>query len=275
MKPLNSKSGVVPVIVLYILGALALTQLVPNWRIGNLFAPKSPTADLAKAQGALEKANADADAATAKLEAAKLADAQAKISLLQGSQQYVTGAASALAKAPVSPEVSLASDLLDRASLGLQHALGDLPADRKAQILAIVEGALSAKQAEVDAANDALAARDKELELVTAEKKTLETQLPLLQQQAATFDAKAQAAQTLVTAKTAEVVAYADKAAAKEQEAGSLCALLGKVAWGVGLLVAGLFLVNFMLPCLAQEFPGIGWLVALNKTTKSITSAHL
>ena len=140
--------------------------------------------------------------------------------------------------------------------------------------MAIVDGALSAKQAEVDAAKASLAQRDASLALLQTQKLAVEAQIPPLQAQAKAADTKAQAAQTVVTAKTAEVVAYANKAAEKESEAGSLGALLTKAAWIVGILLALLFLANFILPSLAAEFPAVSWLVKLNQTTKSITSAH-
>ena len=52
-----SQRGAIPVVVLWVLGALAASQLVPNWRISALFAKKPPTAalDLAQREAAQAK----------------------------------------------------------------------------------------------------------------------------------------------------------------------------------------------------------------------------
>lgn len=216
--------GVIPVIVLYVLGAAALTQLVPDWRLPNLFAKKPPTIELAKAEQALATAKADAAESEAKLKAAQAVE-QAKIAaLLGGSQQMLQGVNLALKRAPASPEVTLAMGLADRASLGLKSAIGDLPADRQAEILAIVDGALSAKQAEVDAANAKLAAKDAELKQVTADKLLIQAKIPQFEVAVEKAKTAQTAAEGTVAAKTAEIVTYAEKMAAKEKEAGSLAA---------------------------------------------------
>lgn len=210
--------------VLIAIGLLAASQAVPNFRLTSLFAKKPPTVDLAKAEAALDAAKADAEAKITALNVAKAAE-QAKIAaLLGGSQQMLAGVSLALKRAPASPEVTLAMGLADRASLGLKSAIGDLPSDRQAEIIAIVDGALSAKQAEVDAANAKLAAKDAELKVTTAAKVAIEAQIPVLAAQAEKAKAVQAATQATVDAKVSEVAAYADAAAKDKAEKGSLAA---------------------------------------------------
>lgn len=266
--------GVIQIWLLYVLGAALLSQAVPNWRLTNLFAKGPQTDQLRAAEDAAAKAKLDAQQAEAHYNSA-LADFQAKKgALLSDSQQYLAGVKPALLRAPQSPEVILAASLADRAAKGLSQAIGDLSADKQAEIMAIVDGALSAKQAQVDAAMAALAKKDAELAATVQAKNAVEAQLPLLAATVKAADAKAEAVQGVVAAKTAEVAAYADKAAAKEKENGSLGATMGKLLWAVGFIAAIILFFNFLLPLMAAEFPACGWLVTLNKIGRSLTSAH-
>lgn len=266
--------GVIPVIVLYALGALAATQLVPNWRLTNLFAKGPQTDQLRTAQDAAAKSKVAADLAEAHYNSAVADFEKQKTGILRDSQQFLAGIPAALKRAPQSPEVTLAASLADRASKGLVSAIGDLPADKQTEIMAIVDGALSAKQAEVDAAKTLLAQKDAELAQTTSQLGEVKAQLPALAASVKTAEAKSDAANAVVTAKTAEVAAFADKANAKEKENGSLGSLVTKLLWILAVVAALIFFFNFALPSLAAEFPAVTWLVKLNKTTKSISSAH-
>ncbi len=271
----NSCKGAAPIILLYILGAAALTQLVPNWRVTHLFEKGPQTKQLKEAQDAAAKAKADAEAAESRYQTA-LADQKAKtVAATQYSQQMIAGVPVALGRAQQSPEVIFAASLAKRAASGLSVAIGDLPADKQAEIAFIVEQALSAKQAEVDAARAALAIKDKELSDTKEAKQVIEAKLPVLEQQAKSAEAKAVAADAQVMVKTSAVAAYAEKAAAKEEEAGSLGTLVTKLLWVIGICAALYVFAHFMLPSLAQEFPAASRLVAFNKTVKSLVSSHL
>jgi hypothetical protein len=271
---INSR-GAVPIVIIYILGALGITQLVPNWRIGNLFSKGAPTKELRAAQDAAAKANADAAAAQSRYEAALLEQKTKTIQQSQYSQQMIHGIPIALARAPQTPEVVFATGLAKRASTGLAAAIGELPSDKQSEIAFLVEQALSAKQAEVDAANAALAAKDKELAVTTAEKKQVEAKIPVLEQQARAADTKAVAAEAVVVVKTNAVAVYADKVAEKEKEAGSLGALVHKLFWVLGIAAVAYAFAHFILPSLAQEFPAAQKLVTFNRAVKSIVSSHV
>lgn len=261
-------------LVYWLAGGVLLTQAVPNWRISALFAKKPPTAELSKAEADLAAKTLAAQQAEAHYNAA-VADFQAKKTAeLTDSQQFLAGVKPALLRAPKSPEVTLAISLADRASKGLSQAIGDLPADRQAEILAIVDGALSAKQAEVDAANAKLATLDKELATTQAAKVAVEAQIPPLKAQADSAVAAKDAALNVVTAKANEVAAYADKAAAKEKEAGSLGALVSKLEWWGIVIAVGVLFVNFLLPSLAQEFPASKIISTVYRWSTSLTSSH-
>jgi len=272
---MKSCRGAVPVIVLYVVGALALTQFVPNWRLDHLFQKGPETKQLAEAQAALEKAKADAAIALAKLQAEQALAAQKTEEQVRYSQQMATGANLALKNAPKSPEVILASSLLDRAAIGLRNAIGDLPADRQAEIVAIVNGALSAKQAEVDAAKAALAVRDHDLEVETKAKQEALAQIPALEAQVKAKDAAVQATQAVVTAKTQEVVAYANKAAEQEKQNGSLSALLNKLMWVAGGVALLYLFVHVWLPIVSQSYPQNKLLQTLSAAAVNLTTAHI
>lgn len=271
----NNSRGEVLTIVLVVAGLLGATQLVPNWRVGNLFAKGPATKELRAAQDAAAKAQADAATAKANYETALLEQRTKTVQQSQYSQQMIHGIPIALARAPQTPEVIFASGLAKRASTGLAAAIGELPADKQSEIAFLVEQALSAKQAEVDAANAALALKDKELAVTTAEKKQIEAKLPVLEKQAQTAEAKAVAAESIVVVRTNEVATYAEKAAEKEKEAGSLGTLVYKLFWVIGALAATYIFVHFILPSLAQEFPAAQKLVSFNRMVKSVVSSHL
>ncbi len=272
----NNCRGAAPIIIiLYVAGALGLTQLVPNWRVTNIFKKGPPTKELREAQEAAIKAQAEAAAAKAAYEAALLAQRNKTSDQVRYSQQMTHGIPLALARAPQTPEVVFASGLAKRASKGLAEAIGELPPDKQEEIAFLVTQALSAKQAEVDAANAALALKDKELAATTAEKKTIEAKIPLLEDKAHEAETKALTAEGVVVVKTNEVAVYADKAAEKEKEAGSLGALLVKVWWVAGVLFFLYIFAHFILPSLAQEFPAAQKLVSFNKMVKSVVSSHL
>jgi hypothetical protein len=57
----NNCRGAIPLVLIYVVGALGLTQLVPNWRVGNLFAKGPATKELRAAQEAAAKAKLDAE----------------------------------------------------------------------------------------------------------------------------------------------------------------------------------------------------------------------
>ncbi len=271
----NNCRGEALTIVLVVLGLAGATQLVPNWRVTNLFKKGPPTKELREAQEAAVKAQAEAAATKAAYEAALVAQRGKTSDQVRYSQQMTHGIPLALARAPQTPEVVFASGLAKRASKGLAEAIGELPPDKQDEITFLVTQALSAKQAEVDAANASLALKDKELAVTTAEKKTIEAKIPMLEDKAHAAETKAIAAEGVVVVKTNEVAVYAEKAAEKEKEAGSLGALVVKISWGAGILFLLYIFAHFILPSLAQEFPAAQKLVAFNKMVKSVASSHL
>ncbi len=271
----NCRGAAPIVLLLYVVGALGATQLVPNWRVSNIFSKGNGTKELRAAQDEAAKAKADAATAQSKYETALLEQKTKTIQQGQYSQQMVAGIPLALARAPQTPEVVFATGLAKRAANGLAAAIGELPPDKQSEIVFLVEQALSAKQAEVDAARAALALKDKELATTTAEKKVIEAKLPALENEAKVAEVRAVAAEGIVAAKTNQVAVYADKMAEKEKEAGSLGALVQKLFWVIGVILVLYVFAHFILPSLAQEFPAAQKLVTFNKAVKSIVSSHI
>lgn len=222
-----------------------------RWKPFAFLYPKPPTEQLTAAQAAQAKAQADAAQARADAASAHAQERQKLESQVQWSQQMASGAENALSRVPdasKTPETTLAHDLILRANLGLAAAIGKLPADQQAEILQIVEEALSSLQAERDAAQAALAKKDAELAQVTKDRTAIQAKIPVLEQQVqATARAEAQA-QATVTAKTNEVKDWAAKKAASDARAGSLSGALDSL-WHYVLWIAGAWaFLAFVLP---------------------------
>ena len=271
---MKSSRGIIAVAYLLAGAIILCVALWPNWHIPAFLQRKPQTRQLSQAEVDLQAAKAQLATAQAKLDAAESAKQKATLTQAQYAQQMVAGVPVALALAPQSPEVVLASQLANRASIGLAAAIGALPADKQAEIEAIVGQALSAKQAEIDRANAALKAMDAELAATTASKMRLEASLPPLQ---ATLDeAKAQvgAKDALVAEKTQEVAQYADQHAADDAKAGSLEAYAANLLKILVIAAIVYIVVHLVLPSLASEFSGSSWLRAVYLFMTSIFSAH-
>lgn len=269
---MNSTRAAIPLIVLYALCGLAVTQFVPNWRLTHLFAKGPQTAELKAAQADAAKAKADADAAEAKLAAANAAAEQARTGQLQNVQWNVTGIPLALQGEAPTPGVILAQTLATNALGGLNSAIGTLPADQQAAIKAAVAEIRSGDLAQIAEGKAALAAKQAELVSVTQQAEAVKAQIPVLQAQVTTTEAAKQAAEATVTAKTAEVVAYADKAAAELKENGGLRATVQY--WAIVAALAYLF-VHFALPSLAAEFPTWKIITVPYRWITSLLSSHV
>ncbi len=256
----KAQRAVIPVIVLYVIGALAATQIVPNWRLPSLLAKDKIAAAnkaLVVSQADLARAKAEAEAAQAALRAAQQAELKRKDDQLRYSQQMTAGASESIAKATPEPAVKLAVALLDRANNGLAAAIGELPADKQAEIARIVAQSLSGLTDELAKAQAALAAKDRELAVATTERASLQAQIPVLQSSLAAKDAAVVEKTAVVADKTQQVVKQAEILQVKEKEAGSLGALVGNL-WKTLGLMALLALVGFGLYAWVQfRFGGI------------------
>lgn len=271
----RSRGAVQAVVLLYVVGAAALTQLVPNWRVTHLFQKGPQTKELAAAQAELAKVKQQAEEAQKKYDAALQAQKDATTEQVRYAQQFAAGIPPLLDNAPQTPEVKLANVFALRVNKGLAAAIGELPVAKQQEILSIIEDALSTKQEEVEKANRRIAELDAELAVTNRQKAVVEAQLPLLQKAKEAAEAKAEAKEALVVQKTAEVVQYANEAALEKKQNGSLGAAVERFVWGAGVLAALYALFHFILPSLAQEYPGISWLQHVNKTLKSLSSAHV
>lgn len=255
---MRSNRGAIPVVVYFVLAGFGLVAAVPNWRPQNWFPKDPPTKELLAAQADLERVKAEAKLAQDALNAVKQAEESRKREQSIFGQEMAHGAEVALKTAPESPQVALAKSLLARANPALVLALGELPADKRNEILLIVSQSLSGAADQLAQANATLALRDKELAVATAERETLKARLPSLE---SAVEAKSQevATQTLkISQKTQEVVTYAEKLAAEKQQSGSLGALVGNL-WRtveiMGVLTALGFGVAWWLKHKFSGFP--------------------
>lgn len=238
-------------LVIALVAGLAVGVVAGGWKPLELFRKKPPTAELTRAQAELEIAKAELAKANAEKQAAQELERTKQEGQVKLAQQYTAGAAESLSRQPTehrTPQTQLASDLLKRSELALGLAVGTLPPEKQAEILRIVDGALSSVQAERDAAQAALRAKDGELRAITAERDAIKGELPKLAAKVeAAEDAAAQIA-AQVTAKTELVKAAADKLDAEKRRAGSFAAQIDKL-WRIAFWIAGGWaFLTFILP---------------------------
>jgi hypothetical protein len=242
-----NRRGTVIIETIVIVAALGAAATLAGWKPLQFLKPKPPTSQVTALQTDLAKAQAELEAARAARDAAAAAERARQEQQVRWAQQMASGAADTLLRQPAAhrtAETQLASDLLARANFGLAAAIGALPVDKQAEILAIVDKALSGVQAERDEARTALAAKDRELQAVTADREQIAQKLPILAAQLEAKESAAQTVQAKLKAKTDEVLVIAEKLDAKAREVGSLGASVDRILFWVLVIAGGwLFLV--------------------------------
>lgn len=254
---IRSLRAAVDPVSLVLIAALALGGAsLAGWKPFAFLKPKPPTAqltqlqaDLAASQAALAQARLAAEEA-ARLESARQAEQ------VRWAQQMGEGAALALNRQPAehrTAQTQLAGDLLTRANVGLADAIGGLPPAKQAEILSIVDRALSASQAERDEARAALAVKDAELRTVSAQRAEIAAQIPALTAKAARLSAEVAETQAAVTVKTNEVKTWAELKQASDRAAGSLSAALQRWINGCLIVAAAYAFLAYILPGLLKH----------------------
>lgn len=229
--------------LLYVLGGLMLGIVAGNWKPLAFLQRRPEVAQLSQAQADLAKAKADAEAKEAALVAAQTAERSKLEAQVRSAQQDNVGAVEAWKRIPAASrgaEVNLVGQMQQRVSLKLAAAIGHLPPEDQQAMVELIAGALSDKQAEVDAANAKLAARDAAFASLTVERDQIKAEIPVLTDQAVKAKETAQVAEAKVETKTEEVKQWAAKKDAADRAAGSLTGALGTAKhWVEGLAVAG------------------------------------
>lgn len=260
--------------LIVILAVLGATQLVPNWRIDNWFKKGPPTKELTETQAKLDAADKRAAEAQANLDRLVAANEAKKETQIVYSHEMIAGAIESNSHAPESTEKAITDAFLQRADIGLSSALKPLDPALKSEVITIVAQLRSGDVEKIKAANAMLAEKDRQLNEAKAARQKLEAEAVVAKGEIAVAINEKAALKEVVAAKQTQVIAYADKAREKEVEAGSFSATITKLGWACGILLAIFIFANWILPSLAQEFPNARLLVGLNKTVKSVTSAH-
>lgn len=269
----KSKRGAVQAAVLvYIVAGVALTQLVPNWRVTKWFQKGPRTEQLQAAQDAAKKAESELAQIRAERDAAVKEQQEKRDAQITSGQEYVhaTGVALRRVENP-GPEVEAAKLLNGRAEISLALAMGRLPREQQNEMIKLVDGLLSSHKSELDAAQKKLEARDEELRLVTAERVAVEKKLAVVEARIPAAEEKAQVLSKKLEEKTDEVRTWAEKKVESDRVAGSLRATLQNWAIMIGL---GYVFLHFVLPSLASQFPGSKLLRWVYDVSTSIGSAH-
>jgi multidrug efflux pump subunit AcrA (membrane-fusion protein) len=243
------------------------------------FLQKKPqTEQLQRAQAELDKAKAAQAAAEAQLAAVRAAEQARAATQLGYAHQFAYGTREVLASIPADEQtakVKLASDLSARTVAGLEAYHGALAPELKAEMTGMIAQALSAVQAERDAYKAALAERDAQLRTATTERLQLAQKVTELDATVKVKTAETAAIQATVETKTAEVVKYANDAAAEKRRAGSLDAYAGRLLRGA-LLIAGIYLfVSFGLPGLIKHLDAGPLKTALRNVSGYLTAPLL
>ena len=251
MKPSRGDGGTTLILILALLGA---TQLVPNWRLSRVFSgeDKAHIAQLEKERAEQTRLRVEAERARTLAETTKVEERAALETQVRGAQQMEQGAVLALQRIPDehrTKEVVLASSFLTRSGLRLAHAIGGLPKEQGAEIVALVDDLLSDAQARVDAANATLAAKDQEAKLLAAERDRLRVEvIPKLERAANDRAAEVKEVERKVGDLTTQVADKARQYEEKDRQAGSAEALLYKVLAVVGVVFATWFFFAFVAP---------------------------
>lgn len=169
----NSR-GAVDILVVVFVAGMAAGVFAGNWNpFYKLMGKKPPTEQVAVAQAKLEEARQAALLKEAELRAAADTERKQLEQQVQSAQQDNLGTVEALKRVPpehATAEVKLAASMAQRVSLKLARAIGQLPRDQQDAMILLIDQALSEKQAEVDAAMQKLAQRDKEFDLLSDER---------------------------------------------------------------------------------------------------------
>lgn len=271
---MRTRGAVDPITLLLIVGVAAFA--VGGFKLPAFLQKQPPVAQLTTAQDELAKAKAAQQQAEALLAAARAQEAARTATQLDYAQQFAAGTSLALGRVrpeQVTPEIKLATELAARANAGLEAARGKLPPEAQAEIQKLVDQALSAVTAERDAYKAALAQKDADLQATTAAKAAIERQIPALEAKVQTKDAEVAAVTAKTETLTQEVKVWAQGKADADARAGSLDAYAGRLIRGAVIIGVLYFLIHFILPCVAQSYPG-GWLSKLADAAKNLTTAH-
>lgn len=274
MALMKSRRGAVDPVTLTIVAVCAILA-VPNWRPWNWGKPKPPSAELVAAQGKQADAEAKAKALAGQLAAIQAANEAKKSEQLAYTHEMVTGAIEANSKAPESTERAITDSFLQRADIGFNTAIGKLDPALREEVIGIVAQLRSGDLAKIEAAKAMLAEKDKELAESAKARTELAAAKTVTEQKLVVAEADRLKKTETVTKLTAEVVTYANKSYAKEQEAGSLGATVEKLFWGLGILVGAYVLIHVLLPLWAQSYPQIGWLQKVAALGKNLTTSHV
>lgn len=243
-------------LIVALVGGAALT--IGNWKPFGWMEKKPPTEQLTKLQSELDKTQADLREAQAREQAAAAQERAKQEKQVRYAQQMQSGAQEALDRQPVehrTEQTKLAVSLLNRSELALALAIGQLPPEQQAEILKIVDKALSSLASERDEAQRLLKEKDAELRTVTKERDAIKEELPKLAAQVE--EAKAKAAAKTEEVKVAQVklstwATIKDKA---DRHASSLAGQVESLWNGFLWLAAAYVVIVFILPGIVKYLP--------------------
>lgn len=237
-----SSRGAVDPVTLTLIVVLGLTGAkLAGWHPLDAFKKKPPTEQLTQLQAERDAAVKAAEEARAKAEAVAKAEREKTEAEVRDGQQYVAGAAAAIAAVPDehrTVDVQIADSFLQDAQVRFAAAVGDLPKPMREEILRLWQQLRSGSEKEIAEAKRQLAQKDAEFAALQAETDRLRVELPVWREKAVKAEETAKEAQSKVTVATNEVKTWAQKTQKVLSERSSLVASLERLAlWGVGIYV--------------------------------------
>lgn len=244
--------GTVGIDILIVAGVIsAAAMLVGQWKPLKFLEKKPPVEQLSKLQSDLDKANANLKEAQAREKAVVDAERARQEQQVRYAQQMQSGAQESLDRQPAehrTEQTRLAISLLKRSELALALAIGQLPPEQQAEILKIVDKALSEVAADRDEALRLLKAKDAELRNVTSERDDLKREIPKLAAAVKAAEARVETKESEVKVVQAKLSTWAiikDKA---DRHASSLAGQVESLWNGFLWLAAAYVVIVFILP---------------------------
>lgn len=272
------RRGTIIVEALVIGGAIAIAAAVGGWKPFKFMEKGPPVEQVTKLQQDLDKAKADLAEAQAREKAAAEAERALKDMQLRQAQQMQSGAIESLDRQPVehrTEQTKLATSLLKRSELALALAIGRLPPDQQAEILRIVDKALSEVAADRDEAQRLLKLKDEELKVITKERDGLKQELPKLAAKVEAAEAKANTKEKEVQVAVTRLSVWATIKDKADRHASSLAGQLDALWNGLLWLAAAYVVIVFILPGIVKYLPSGALKTVLRDTSGFVANPLL
>jgi vacuolar-type H+-ATPase subunit I/STV1 len=248
--------GTVLVEVLVVVAAAAVAAKVAGWQPFKAFEKGPPVAALEQARAEADKAKAELKEAQIKLDAAQKADEARKDAQVEHAQEMVAGAQEALKRQPAehqTEQTALAVQFLDRTELALALAIGRLPEAQQAEIISLVDKALSKYATDRAEAMRLLREKDAELQQVSRERDQIKAEIPRYESKVQALEQKAKDKDEKLAKAETKLGVWASIKDRADRHNASLSGLIERITRGAMILGAAYVFIVFILPGIVKH----------------------